>query len=147
VYATVDAVPAAALRERRDGIRLITAEVGRRPPWSLSAAKTISYAENLAARRWATTRGADDVLWVSPDGYALEAPTASLIWLWRDTLCTVPPQRTGILLGLTAAALLGHARKVGSTCWASLRPEPLSPVRLCFRSGFDPGQALIPVRL
>jgi 4-amino-4-deoxychorismate lyase len=113
LYATVDAVPAAALRERRAGIRLVTAEVGPRPPWSLSAAKTLSYAENLAARRWATTRGADDVLWVSPEGYALEAPTASLVWLSRDTLCTVPPQRTGILRGLTATALLGDAKKLG----------------------------------
>ena len=113
LYATVDPVPAAALRERRDGIRLITAEIGRRPPWSLSAAKTLSYAENLAARRWALSRGADDVLWVSAEGYALEAPTASLVWLSRDTLCTVPAQRTGILLGLTATALLGEARKLG----------------------------------
>jgi 4-amino-4-deoxychorismate lyase len=112
-YAIVDAVPAAALRERRDGIRLVTAEVGGRPPWSLSAAKTISYAENLAARRWAMTRNADDVLWVSPAGHVLEAPTASLVWLAGDALCTVPPQRTGILLGLTAAALLGDAKKLG----------------------------------
>jgi 4-amino-4-deoxychorismate lyase len=113
LYATVDPVPAAALRERRGGIRLVTAEVGRRPPWSLSAAKTLSYAENLAARRWATTRGADDVLWVSPEGYALEAPTASLVWLAGDTLCTVPAQHTGILLGLTATALLGEAKQLG----------------------------------
>jgi 4-amino-4-deoxychorismate lyase len=113
LYATVEAVPAAALRQRRGGIRLVTAAVGGRPPWSLSAAKTISYAENLAARRWAGTRGADDVLWVGPDGYALEAPTASLVWLAGDTLCTVPPRRTGILPGLTAAALLGDARRLG----------------------------------
>jgi 4-amino-4-deoxychorismate lyase len=113
LYATVDPVPAAALRERRDGIRLVTAEIGGRAPWSLSAAKTISYAENLAARRWATTRKADEVLWISPAGHALEAPTASLIWLAGDALCTVPPQRTGILPGLTAAALLSDAKKLG----------------------------------
>ncbi|MDT4991521.1 MAG: 4-amino-4-deoxychorismate lyase [Actinoplanes sp.] len=113
LYATVEAVPAAALRERHDGIRLITAEVGGRSPWSLSAAKTLAYAENLAARRWATTRGADDVLWVGPEGYVREAPTASVVWLSRDVLCTVPAQHTGILPGLTAAALLGEAKKVG----------------------------------
>jgi len=113
VYATAGPVPAAALRERRDGIRLVTAEIPGRSPWSLSQAKTLSYAENLAARRWALSRGADDVLWVSAEGYALEAPTASLVWLSRDTLCTVPPQRAGILLGLTAAALLGEAKKLG----------------------------------
>jgi 4-amino-4-deoxychorismate lyase len=113
LYATVEPVPVAALRERRTGIRLITAEVGGRPPWSLSAAKIISYAENLAARRWATTHGADDVVFVGPDGHVLEAPTASVVWLAGDALCTVPVQRTGILLGLTAAALLGEARTLG----------------------------------
>jgi 4-amino-4-deoxychorismate lyase len=114
-YATVGAVPAAALRERREGIRLITADLGisARPPWSLAAAKTISYAENLAARRWAHRQGADDVLWLRTDGYALEAPTASLIWLTGDTVCTVPPADTGILPGITASHLLTRATDVG----------------------------------
>ncbi|MEU4213908.1 aminotransferase class IV [Actinoplanes sp. NPDC026623] len=115
VYATVGPVPAAALRERRDGIRVITADlgVGPRPPWSLAAAKTLSYAENLAARRWAQRQGADDLLWLTPDGHALEAPTASLVWLTGDTLCTVAPGRTGILAGTTAAHLLDRAPELG----------------------------------
>jgi 4-amino-4-deoxychorismate lyase len=115
VYATVGAVPAPARRERREGIRLITADSGiaSRPPWSLATAKTISYAENLAARRWAIRQGADDVLWLRPDGHALEAPTASLVWLTDDTLCTVPPAETGILPGTTAAHLLTRAPELG----------------------------------
>lgn len=115
VFATVSAVPPAARRERREGIRLITADTGvqRRPPWSLAAAKTLSYAENLAAKRWATRQGADDVLWLSPDGSALEAPTASLVWLTGDVLCTVPPAETGILPGITAAHLLSRAEVLG----------------------------------
>ncbi|MET8151160.1 aminotransferase class IV [Actinoplanes sp. NPDC049668] len=114
-YATVGPVPAAALRERREGIRVITADLGvrSRPPWSLSAAKTLSYAENLAARRWAVRQGADDLLWLDPDGSALEAPTASLVWLAGDTLCTVPHAQTGILAGTTAAELLEQAPALG----------------------------------
>ena len=114
-YATVSAVPAAVQRERREGIRLITADLGvqRRPPWSLATAKTLSYAENLAAKRWATRQGADDLLWLAPDGSALEAPTASLVWLAGDTLCTVPPAETGILPGTTAAHLLFRAKELG----------------------------------
>jgi 4-amino-4-deoxychorismate lyase len=114
-YATVDAVPATARRERREGINLITANSGiaARPPWSLAAAKTISYAENLAARRWAQRQGADDVLWLRADGHALEAPTASLVWLTDGTLCTVPPTETGILPGTTAAHLLARAPELG----------------------------------
>jgi 4-amino-4-deoxychorismate lyase len=114
-YATVSAVPAAVRRERREGIRLITADLGvqQRPPWSLAGAKTLSYAENLAAKRWATRQGADDLLWLAPDGTALEGPTASLIWLAGDTLCTVPAARTGILPGTTAAHLLARAGELG----------------------------------
>src|SRR6185295_5834730 len=66
-YATVGPVPEAAIRQRREGIRVLTADLGvsvRRPPWSLSGAKTLSYAENLAARRWATEQGADDLIWL-----------------------------------------------------------------------------------
>jgi 4-amino-4-deoxychorismate lyase len=116
VYATVSPVPQAARRERRDGIRLITADLGvsvRRPPWSLSGAKSISYAGSLAARRWAVAQGADDVLWLSIEGYALESPTASLVWLAGDALHTVPPEQTGILPGTTAAHLLSRAAELG----------------------------------
>ncbi|WP_244945635.1 aminotransferase class IV [Couchioplanes caeruleus] len=114
-FATVDAVPETIRAERRDGIRLITHDVGltRRPPWSLAGAKTLSYAENLAAKRWAVAQGADDLLWLDSHGQALEGPTASLVWLDGDTLCTVAPDRTGILPGTTAAHLLARSAEVG----------------------------------
>ena len=104
-------VPDAAIRQRRDGIRVLTADLGvsvRRPPWSLSGAKTLSYAENLAARRWASAQGADDLIWLSTEGHVLEAPTASVVWLPGDTLHTVPAAETGILPGTTAAHLLAE---------------------------------------
>jgi 4-amino-4-deoxychorismate lyase len=111
-HVTVSAIPDGSLRERREGIRVISAVVGPRPPWSLSKAKTLSYAESFAARRWAQDRGADDMLWSNPDGYVLEAPTASIVWLAGDTLCTVPAD-AGILPGTTAAELLARAPQVG----------------------------------
>ncbi|MFI7596904.1 aminotransferase class IV [Actinoplanes sp. NPDC049681] len=112
-FATVSPVPEAIRAERRDGIRLITHDIGAgRPPWSLSAAKTLSYAENLAAKRWAVAQGADDLLWLA-GGWALEGPTASLVWLAGDTLCTVPSGPTGILPGTTVAHLLERAAEAG----------------------------------
>jgi 4-amino-4-deoxychorismate lyase len=113
---TISAVPDRVVRERHRGIRVITADAGvsiHRPPWSLATAKTTSYAPNLAARRWAADRGADDMLWFSVEGYALEAPTASLVWLAGDRLCTVPPDRAAILPGITAAELLRRATSLG----------------------------------
>jgi 4-amino-4-deoxychorismate lyase len=113
---SVSPVPARALAERRRGVRVITADAGvsmHRPPWSLATAKTTSYAANLAARRWAQAQGADEMLWFSVEGYALEAPTASLVWLTGNRLCTVPPAAAAILPGITAAHLLARAGDVG----------------------------------
>lgn len=114
-YATVSPIPAATLHQRRNGITVLTANAGisiQRPPWSLSGAKSLSYAENLAARRWAEDQQADDAILISTEGWALESPTASLIWLTDGTLCTVPPAQAGILPGTTAAHLLSRATEL-----------------------------------
>ncbi|WP_249714286.1 aminotransferase class IV [Rhizomonospora bruguierae] len=119
LYATLNPVGEASRRARRDGIRVLTASLGlaaaarSQAPWLLGGVKSLSYAVNMASLRWATESGADDVLWVSGDGYLLEAPTASLVWLDGDTLCTVPAEATGILPGTTARWLCEHAEKLG----------------------------------
>jgi 4-amino-4-deoxychorismate lyase len=119
VYATAFAVPGSNVRARRAGVSVVTATLGfpahLRPdaPWLLGGAKTLSYAVNMASLRWAKSTGADDVLWVSSDGFVLEAPTATLVWLDGDTLRTVPAAGTGILAGTTAAYLLAHAGSLG----------------------------------
>jgi 4-amino-4-deoxychorismate lyase len=123
VYATLAEVPAASRRARRDGIAVATlplgvaadARTGR--PWLLAGMKTLSYGPNQATRRWATANGVDDVLWTSTEGYALEGPTANLVWLAGGELCTVPDE-TGILPGVTAGWLLGHATELG---WTAVR--------------------------
>jgi 4-amino-4-deoxychorismate lyase len=115
VYATVTPVGEASLRARHQGITVVTASLGltadarQRAPWLLGGAKTLSYAINMASQRWAADNGADDVLWLSADGYALEGPTSTLIWLAGDTLWTVPAETTGILAGTTARFLLDSA--------------------------------------
>jgi 4-amino-4-deoxychorismate lyase len=113
VHVTISDLPDGVRRERRDGVRLISAAVGPHPPWSLAAAKSLSYASNFAARRWARRQGADDLISINPDGYALAAPTAALVWLTGGTLCTVPADRAGILAGTTAAHLLSVAPALG----------------------------------
>jgi 4-amino-4-deoxychorismate lyase len=119
VFASVAAVPETHRLARRDGVSAATATLGLparlRPetPWLLGGAKTLSYAVNMASLRWAQSRGAGDVLWVSSDGYALEAPTSNLVWRDGETLRTVPPNETGILPGITAAHLLANAGQLG----------------------------------
>ena len=119
VFATVSEVTEASRRARAEGIAVVTATLGVsagvRPgsPWLLGGAKTLSYAANMSSQRWAAERNAQDMLWVSVDGYALEAPTSTLVWLADGALCTVPPADTGVLAGTTAAWLLDHAAEVG----------------------------------
>jgi 4-amino-4-deoxychorismate lyase len=119
VFATVSPVDARVRAERRTGVRVATACLGvtatgrADAPWLLAGVKSLSYATNQAARRWAAANGADDVLWTSVEGYALESPTANLVWLDGDVLCTVPAAPTGILAGVTAGWLLGEAAGLG----------------------------------
>lgn len=135
VFARLAPVPEPHRAFRRDGVVLATASLGftaaaRGPaPWLLGGVKAISYAVNMAAQRWAATRGADDVLWVSTDGYALEAPTSSLVWLAGGVLCTVPADETGILPGTTVRWLLEQAPGLGwQAAERMIRPAELAGV-------------------
>jgi len=133
VYATVSPVQESTRQARREGVAVVTASLGiavaarRTAPWLLAGAKTVSYAVNMASLRWAGARGADDVLWLSSEGYALEAPTASLVWLAGGTLWTVPPEGTGILAGITPRWPFHHPGALGFGPGVRLvRPAELS---------------------
>jgi len=119
VFATLAPIAPSMPAARRDGVRVATASLGvnadarQRAPWLLAGAKTLSYAVNMASQRWAHENGVDDVLWTSADGYALEGPTSTLVWLVGATLYTVSVARTGILAGITAGHLLARAGDLG----------------------------------
>ncbi|GAA1698445.1 aminodeoxychorismate lyase [Fodinicola feengrottensis] len=118
VFATVDPIGAKSLRLRREGVRVLTATTGfatdtkAGAPWLLGGVKSLSYAVNMASLRWAEANDADDVLWTSSDGYALEAPTSSLVWLAGGILFSTPNE-TGILAGTSAGQLLAAAEDFG----------------------------------
>jgi branched-subunit amino acid aminotransferase/4-amino-4-deoxychorismate lyase len=94
-----------ALRER--GLRLVAVS------WStgaLASAKSMSYAENMAAQDGAVAAGADDALLVSADGTVLEAPTANVFWREDDALLT-PSLDLPLLAGVTRGFLLEIAEQ------------------------------------
>lgn len=107
--------------ERTEGIRVVTLsrgyanDVGADSPWLLVGAKTLSYALNMAALREARRRGADDAVFTSTDGFALEGPTSSLLLRQGNTIVT-PVIQHGILAGTTQADLFAYLTAQGFDC-------------------------------
>ncbi|MFF1878556.1 aminodeoxychorismate lyase [Leifsonia sp. NPDC058230] len=104
----------------RLGIRVVTLDRGYRHdvaetcPWLLQGAKTLSYAANRAALREAARRDADDVIFVSSDGFALEGPTSNVIVRNGDSVRT-PQTDQGILAGTTQASVFAFFEERGFT--------------------------------
>lgn len=108
-YALLTPLGETRLRQRQ-GIAAVTlAHPATIPdaPWLLRGIKTLSYAVAAAALRHARGHGADDVVFTTPDGTVLEAPTAGVVWLSGGTLCTPPVERLGLLPSVTVARLFG----------------------------------------
>ena len=117
--AWVTAAPAADFSgPRSQGVRVVTLDRGydsgvpARAPWLLLGAKTLSYAVNMAAIREAKRRGADDAIFITTDGFVLEAPTASLILRFGDTYAT-PAPTGGILQGTTQVSAFAWLEEQG----------------------------------
>ena len=132
-FVAITPVAAETLRQRREGVRVITLERGSASdlfagvPWLLGGVKTLSYAVNMAAQREAARRGADDVLFVSTDGVVLESPTSTAVWAVGRTLHTTPTGATGILRRHHPAAAVraGCAPRAGTTAETLARVDDL----------------------
>jgi 4-amino-4-deoxychorismate lyase len=121
--ALLAAVPAETVRQRTEGVSVVSLGLGvpvdfrSSAPWLLGGAKTLSYAVNMAALRHAHAVGADDVVLTSLEGRLLEGPTSTVVWAADGTLHT-PPLETGILPGTTVARLFEQAANEGwPTAW------------------------------
>jgi len=115
----------------RQGIKVLLLDRGfhgadvAAKPWLLVGAKSLSYAMNMAAGRYARSHGADDVIFTDTDGSVLEGPTSTVV-LARDRNLVTPP-REGILDGITARRLLQAAESAG---WStSVQPVSADELR------------------
>jgi 4-amino-4-deoxychorismate lyase len=112
-------------RKRRDGIAAVT--ISREmpswraggSPWLLLGAKTLSYAVNLSAQRWARSRAADDAIFVGTDGNVWEASTSSVVVAVGRRLLAPPPS-VGILASISTDWLFRAAATAG---WEVRREE------------------------
>ena len=135
-YVTVSPLAARIKSARADGVaavqldRGISATAADELPWLLAGAKTLSYATNMAALRYAERQGADDVIFVSSDGFVLEGPRSTVVIAMPGpggaTCLLTPPPWYPILRGTTQQALFDVARGRGYECdFRALRPADL----------------------
>ncbi|CAJ1503851.1 aminodeoxychorismate lyase [[Mycobacterium] kokjensenii] len=119
-YVMLSPLPERIAAARHEGVSAVTLDRGLSTqalamPWLLAGAKTLSYAVNMAALRHAAKQGADDVIFISSDGYVLEGPRSTVVLAEPGRLVT-PPLSHPILRGTTAEALFEVARPAGYTC-------------------------------
>jgi 4-amino-4-deoxychorismate lyase len=137
-YATVNPLADRVAGVRRDGVRVVSLDRGLPAdgtdamPWLLAGAKTLSYAVNMAALRHAAHQGADDVIFVSSDGFLLEGPRSTVVIAVEGEgdangpCLLTPPPWYPILRGTTQQALFEVARAKGYDCdYRALRPADL----------------------
>ena len=77
------------------------------PTVILNGVKSLSYAANMQATRLAKAHGADDAIFVTPDGTILESPTSTLFWVSDGTLRTTALE-AGVLDSITRRRILAE---------------------------------------
>jgi 4-amino-4-deoxychorismate lyase len=108
----------AVVRQRREGVAVVTVERGLpsgltgQAPWLLLGAKTLSYAVNMAVQRWAQSQGADEAIFVGTDGEVWEAGTSAVVAAFGRRLVS-PPASVGILDSISVAHLFKAAEAAG----------------------------------
>lgn len=136
-WLTVQAISGEKIREQEQGVEVMTSprgysinttlpgvksatrgdvdEVAAPPaPWLTVGAKTLNYAANMAAVRWARGNGFDDVIFTEGDR-VLEGATSTVVSFKGDKLRT-PTPGGDILPGTTQAALFDYATEHGWRC-------------------------------
>lgn len=116
-YLTVGPVADRVALARRDGIAVRTLDRGwtaqaHDAPWLLAGIKALAYAGNIAALRYVADRGADDAIFVGPDGAVWEGPRSTVV-IARGSELVTPPRSGPILPGTTQAALFAQAAARG----------------------------------
>jgi branched-subunit amino acid aminotransferase/4-amino-4-deoxychorismate lyase len=92
--------------------RLVTSTVRRNAASPASRLKTLSYLDNILARREARAAGADEALMLNGEGKIACAAAANIFWITAGRLFT-PALDCGVLAGIMRAKLLALATGIG----------------------------------
>ncbi len=115
-FVMISAVPGHVAAARRDGVAAVTLV---RPHWPLAAAKSLSYAANVAALRHAEQSGAGDAVFVDAKGAVLEGPRSAVVLAVSDSggaPVLVTPDSPSILPSTTQRAVFAAAEARGVEC-------------------------------
>ena len=76
------------------------------PTVILNGLKTLSYGANMQATRIARASGADEAVFVHPDGVVLEPPTSTIFWVSPQGSLRTPALEAGVLRSVTRARVI-----------------------------------------
>ena len=104
---------------------VITASVRRNAGSPASRLKSLSYLDNVLARREAADAGADEALMLNTDGRIAGASAANLFWISEGRLST-PSLAAGVLDGIMREAVISAARRLGASVQEVLTGPPVA---------------------
>jgi branched-chain amino acid aminotransferase/4-amino-4-deoxychorismate lyase len=104
-------VSAAASERPVDPAILLTSTVRRNAVSPASRLKSLSYLDNVLARREVAVQGADEALMLNTDGHLACAAAANLFWIKDDRLHT-PALDCGVLDGMMRGAVIATAERL-----------------------------------
>jgi len=107
--AAIEPVP-----EHAEAVRIAT--VTYSPTVILNGLKTLSYGANMQATRIAKASGADEAVFVHPDGVVLEPPTSTIFWVSPQGSLRTPALDAGVLRSVTRARVI-DALEVEEGSW------------------------------
>ena len=118
-------LPSDLAKRQRDGIGVVLLPFPRDAGPAWGSLKLLGHVSAVRGRQLATRRKAHDGLYVTSAGDVTEATGANLFIVEHDRIVT-PPERMGILAGVTRAIVLRLARRAR----LEGREEPISVARL-----------------
>ena len=93
-----------ALAPHAESVRVAT--VTYQPTVILDRVKSLSYGANMQATRIAQAAGADEAIFVTPEGIVLEPPTSTVFWAGADGVLRTPSLDNPILDSITRDRLV-----------------------------------------
>lgn len=137
-WLTVKGVGEHIISQRKHGVKVMTASRGysihtelagteggapgdesSTAPWLAVGAKTLNYAANMAALRYAHAHGFDDVIYTDPStGCVLEGATSTVVTVREGGKLRTPLSGGNVLAGTTQSALFEYATEQGWRCKA-----------------------------